>query len=87
MQALISQRAVQKFRRDRDDMDDVKKRLEELMCGEWTDNNAKMLTTQDSKGCRVPLYEIRVLLYSCLSAIAPDLWLCAWYIWSSNMMR
>ena len=62
-QALISQRAVQKFRRDRDDMDDVKKRLEELMCGEWTDNNAKMLTTQESKGCRVPLYEIRVPTY------------------------
>jgi hypothetical protein len=60
-QALISQQAVQDFRRNRGSMEVVKKRLQELQSGDWTDQNATMLITRESRyDCRVPLYEIRV---------------------------
>eukprot|EP00873_Tetraselmis_striata_P006323 jgi/Tetstr1/426587/TSEL_016865.t1 len=65
-EAIISQRAVQDFRsleKARNELAPVMQKLEDLLCGNWSNSNAKMLANHDGKGSgsAVPVYEIQVL--------------------------
>lgn len=69
LQAIISQRAVQDFRsleKARNELAPVMQKLEDLLCGNWSNSNAKMLANHDGKGSgsAVPVYEIQVGAHS-----------------------